>query len=275
MAYDEMIMAYVIYCSRGIPSKFDSPFWLDLDPTPNLAHPPAVVTLRQVAYRLFIMLPGLAVLVRKLRKGLDTDIDNSTLRSAFALAQRCLAERDETAENLLLHSVRVTKPQESTTTSIVPAVMKFSTLVEFEAAVNYWQTNILLNRLCLILQTLHPDHRYFDQENMNAQNRRLAINLLMSWEAAFDHGALGKVPGGPRSMAYTSSMIAVWGVLTDLDTLQGQSRDTLRQWVLQHVQMIPGREVMLTAQHMDETADMLAGGPVQGLLPTLVGGGRV
>ena len=274
MAYDEMIMAYVIYCSQGIPSKFDAQFWLDLYPAPSWAHTPVVIALRRVAYRLFIMLPGLAALIRKLRNCLDADMHSSTLHCTLALAQRCVAERDERAENLLLHSVRVTKPQDSRNTPIVPAVFKFGTLVEFEAAVNYWQTNILLNRLCLVLQSLYPEHYYFSLENINSQNRRFATNLVMSWESAFDHGALGAVPGGPRSMAYTTAMIAVWGVLTDLDTLHGQSRGAVGKWVLQHVQMIPGREVAITAQHMDETADMFAGGPVQGLLPALISQGR-
>lgn len=271
MVYDEMIVAFIVYCTQGIPSKFDAPFWLDLNPTPSLAPTVPIASLRKIAFRLFILLPGLAVLVRKLRNYSNTSDGNSTLMYAVALAQRCIAERNDRAEDLLLHSVKVSKPRGVDLQNIVWITMRFGSLIEFEAAVFYWQARILLNRLLSALQQLCPEQRYFDEDKINAENCRLAKNLLMSWESVLDFGLYGMEQGGAGTMAFFAAMIAIWGVLGDVDTFQGRSCEVVAAWVLQRMQILRKRGMLITAEHMDEMADLLAGGPIKGILVFVVG----
>lgn len=73
-------------------------------------------------------------------------------------------------------------------------------------------------------------------------------------------------------MTFSVAMIAVWGVLLDVDTFNGHSSETVREWVLERFQMLQNRGVSpITAGQMDEMADLFAGGPVQGILPWLMG----
>ena len=269
MAYDELIGAYLISCARGEPSKFDGKFWLNLDPTSGQAPTKVLASLRKVAYRLSIRLPGLMVLVRGLR---SRAFDSRTASRAVSLAEELLAEKDEQAENKLLHSVKVTKLWHLTHVYIVPASLKFSSFAEFEAGMYYWQTRIVLNRLGAKLQRTLPDRQRFDLDAIDKENRRMAANLLMAWESAFESSAFGIVRGGAGTTTFAYAMMAVWGVLLDVKTFMGHESGTVRKWLLEGLQILTHRGIRrISAEQMDESADLFAGGPVQGLLPSIVG----
>ena len=75
-------------------------------------------------------------------------------------------------------------------------------------------------------------------------------------------------------MAFFAAMIAIWGVLSDLETCQGQSCEVVGAWLLQRMQILRKRGMLITAEHMDEMADLLAGGPLKGALLFVVGPAR-
>jgi hypothetical protein len=73
-------------------------------------------------------------------------------------------------------------------------------------------------------------------------------------------------------MTFSVAMIAVWGVLLDVDKFNGLRSEKVREWVLERFQMLQNRGVSrISERQMDEMADLVAGGPVQGLLPWLMG----
>lgn len=73
-------------------------------------------------------------------------------------------------------------------------------------------------------------------------------------------------------MTFSVAMIAVWGVLLDVNKFNGHSSGRVREWVLERFQMLQNRGVSrINESQMDEMADLFAGGPVQGLLPWLMG----
>jgi hypothetical protein len=194
MIYDEMTGAYLVAIGHGIPSPFDTPFWLDIDPTLRQAPTKAVFSLRKVTYRLAIRLPRLMVLVRRLREGQN---NLRAISDTVALALELAAWEDKVSENELLHCVVVTSPRKQADKSIIQVGLKFGSLAEFEAGAYYWQTIIILNRLCAQVQKLFPKYGYktFDLATINEENCRLAKNLLMSWESAFDMGSFGTIRG--------------------------------------------------------------------------------
>lgn len=100
----------------------------------------------------------------------------------------------------------------------------------------------------------------------------MAKNLLMSWESALEMGPSGTVQGGAGAQVFSVALIAVWGVLCDVGTFLGRNSETVREWVLEGIRALQGDGVKgLNAELMDEMADLLAGGPVRGLLPVLMG----
>lgn len=268
MAFDDMYFAYLIACAQGVPSPFDSIFWLVMEPTPRQTPTKAVATLFKLTYRLQIRLPGLMVLVRDLSTKASPPL---AVRRAIALADELLTWKSDSAESELLHSVGVTQSQRSDDAYIVPVGLKFESLSEFRAGIFYWKARITLNRLCARLQRLSPSLELFDLEALKLENFRMATNLLMGWKSTFERLAFGTAHAGTESMSFALAVVAVWGVLTDVDEFHGHSSDKVRESVVEWYRLLESLGVEnVTAQQMDELADLFAGGPVQGLLPSLV-----
>ena len=73
-------------------------------------------------------------------------------------------------------------------------------------------------------------------------------------------------------MIFSVAMIAIWGVLLDTDEFNGHSSEKVRAWVLERFQTLQNCGAgEINKNHMDETADLFAGGPLQGLLPLFTG----
>ena len=268
MAFEDVMGAYLVSCAKGLPSPLDSQFWLELEPTSMQVPSAAVASLGMLIHRLQIRLPRLIVLVRRLR----TDPTNVVaMCRAIALADELLTLKAEGAENELLHCVSVIKPQHLDHAYIVPAGLKFRALAEFKAGVFYWEARITLHRLCFYLQRLSPRWTSIDKKALEVENCRMATNLLMSWESTF--GAFGTSQGGAGTMSFATAMIAVWGVLTDLDDFHGQSSNKVRECVLEWCQVLQSLGIgYVSAKRMDALAEHFAGGPVQGILSYLIMG---
>ena len=233
---------------------------------PNLRlSSPAVLTLRKLAHRLFICLPRLIVSVRALRSRPGSDF-----AYAATLGKSLLSLVDNDAENELLHLVSVLKTQHPADAYITPVFFKFKTSSDFEAAVYYWQTQLLLTRLCSTIQWTLPDDEKFDLASMTAEGARLSTNLLMSWEYAHALGAFGTRGGGYGTMSFVLGNIAVWGYLTDVDTFRDLPSAKARVWVRQRVEVLIGGVKTVSERDMNEMAELLVGGPLVGRIPQMV-----
>ena len=143
--------------------------------------------LRRFANQHFVRLPRLVASMRSLRANTCQD----AAADALSLANELFALKGESSESDLLHSAAIAQTKHPAD-YIIGFRLNFSTLSAFEAAVFYWQTRILLYRLRSRLQQMFPDLAVFNQQSMTAESARMATNLLMSWESAFDHGFSGR-----------------------------------------------------------------------------------
>lgn len=270
MVYDETAGAYIFAIVQGIPSPFDSQYWLGIDPIMRQTPTRAVFNLRKIAYRLSVRLPRLIIMVRRLRQGLT---DLRAVLDATALALELYGAKDEQSESELLHGVVVTSFGPRKSTNIVSVGLKFGSFAEFEAGIYYWQETVFLNRLCARLQKLFPRQMALDLDAINTENSRFGKNLLMSWESAFDEESFGTTRGAAGATICSIAMIAIWGVLTDVSEFNGQPSERMRKKVLDKIQILMARVTnKVTAKQMDEMADLFAGGPILGLLPAILGG---
>lgn len=227
----------------------------------------ATLRLRHLAHQLFISLPRLVTLVRMLRTQSTKDAG-----VAMKLAQSLLKLKDDKSENELLHLVVVQKTKHPADAYIIPVSFRFKAYSDFEAAAYYWQTRLFLYRLCFQIQQVSHCDVESASETTTAESARLATNLLMSWEYAFGLGAFGTSRGGHGTMAFVLSNIAIWGFLTDVDTFRGHKSATVQRWVMQRMQDLLGGVKVVSKLQMKEMADLLAGGPIVGLIPRMVAG---
>ena len=225
----------------------------------------AAVRLRKVSYQLFIRLPRLIALVRILRDRTDMDY----LCHVLALTEQLSALKDADSENQLLHAVNFTKTRHPADACIIPVSFRFNRPADFRTMVYYWQTSVLLQRLCCKLHYMFPDQADIDPEAAKADTVRMSSNLLMSWEYAYGYSAFGAVGSGAGANAFGIAMIALWGCLADVDTFRGQSSAMTRAWVLYRFQDLLRGAVKLSAEDMDEMAELFVGGPVSGVIPRL------
>lgn len=269
MIYDETAGAYIFAIVQGMPSPFDSPYWVDIDPIMRQTPTKAVFNLRKIAFRLSIRLPRLILMVRRLREGLT---DLRAISDATELATELCAAKDTKSENELLHGVVVTSPGRWKNANIIQTGLKFGSFAEFEAGIYYWQETIFLNRLCARLHNLFPRQMNFDIDAINAENCRFARNLLMSWETAFEENSFGTKRGAAGATICSIAMIAIWGVLSDVRQFNGQPAGNVRQKLLEMIQILMKRvTTRVTAEQMDGMVDLFVGGPITGLLPTILG----
>jgi hypothetical protein len=135
----------------------------------------------------------------------------------------------------------------------------------------YWQTRILVNMVCLkLLDLIGLPAEQFDQEQLVAENRRMAKNIIMSWEYI-------SRAGGLAIWALRIGLIALWSVTPLMrPSNQGLPVATLRQWVRQRYNAMHRQTYAYSEASMDEAADLLVGGPLQGFLVDLgLGTGEV
>ena len=267
MAYDD-IGAYLIACARGEVSLFESRFFMDLEPTFRQAPTETVASLKRITYRLHICLPRLMMLIRRLRA---EPSDSTTKDEAFASGSVLYNWKDDGAENELLHSVRVLKCCRAEDAYFVPIGLKFETLAEFQAAVFYWESRITLNRLCIHLQKLFPKLHLVEVDLLTQENCRMAKNLLMILESTFDRKAFGINRGGVGTCSFAMAITSVWGVLMDVKRFNGHSSEKIRESVLEWCQIFRHSGIEnVGPEQMNEMADLFVGGPIQGLLPSLI-----
>ena len=225
----------------------------------------SVLKLRKIANQLFIRLPRLIVLVRRLRDKTKPCLAENTIAMADKLHQL----EDEQAESELLHTVTVIKTRLFAHRDIIPVSLTFKSFSDFQAAAYYWTTSILLFRLCCSLQLMFPNKACFDMPSLTAAKSRMAADIIMSWEYAFSLGFPGCNQGGYGSLAFLM-MMATWGTLRDETIFRDLPVSTTRAWTVQRVQEVLQKFGSSTETDLDETAELFAGGPVTGMLPNVL-----
>lgn len=290
MLYHYHTITFLMPVAHGISSPYDKQKWLGqvqrwkprhfvslclfltrrLDPpAKRRAAAPSGIKLHRFSNQLFIRLPKLIVLVRKLR----TSTNDHVAITAMALAQDLLKLSDQTAENEMLHLVNVTNTAHPADSYIIPVAFIFRSYADFEAMAYYWQTRLLLLRLCRKLIVLCPDKApLMGLDALTAESARLSTNMLMAWEAAFSFGAFGTGKGGTGTTAFVNALIAVWGFLTDVDNFRGMPAEKTKAWVVQRLENLMGDVLKISRRDMDEMSDLFCGGPITGMLPALFDG---
>ena len=206
---------FAVPVALGEPSPFDNQYWLSLEPVSHWDADKEVLRLRHLGQKLFIRLPRLIASVRSLRAG---PAPGTAVGTAVQLAKDLVVLQDVHAENKVLHRISVVKTSDTAAASIVPFSFQYQDTTTFEAAVYYWQTRTLLNRLCIKLHDLCPlGNDVFDTATLKTENVRMAINIIMSSQYGC---AIGVVGGWALCLAF----VAVWGAAYDVPELRRGGR---------------------------------------------------
>ena len=250
---------------RRSPSPFEEVHWLNMEPPKVYATVPDAIRLRILGNELFIRLPRLVAAVRDLRDGRSSSAVYST---ALRLARHLLLLNDPASESHLLHRLKIKRTVHPVDRLVVPYSFEFPEHQFYEAAVYYWATQTVLNRLCLQLCTLNPPDQppaNIFSRNLSLQNLSFASNLLMAMTYATGLGRLGSYP-------MYSGGIALWGVVHDCGTkLKNTPVSLVRPLVIRMYGELVVRSFRknidtFCAVEMDAAVDMLAGGPQSELL---------
>ena len=254
---------FIVPLFQGGPSPYETARWLAVDPAKCHAKDPTSARLRHLSHQLLCRLPRLIAAVRSLT-GPPASRSITTFREAIKLAQDLLLLEDRTSENILLHRLSVRKPPLPADALVVPYSFHFPDYHLFEAAIYYWFVRIVLNQLCLRLCNLSP----LDHPPTNLCNSRLcdenitfATNILMSLPHATSIGRLGAI-------SMLLGPVALWSVTCSVPDQRLRTRPVslIRLMVLRVCGELTGNPSYLSATSMDEAADMLAGGPIRGML---------
>ncbi|KAK5164918.1 uncharacterized protein LTR77_009583 [Saxophila tyrrhenica] len=241
----------------GQVSPFDNEYWLGMRPASCGRVGKEVETLRWLAQKLFVRLPRLIALVREAKMGGGASVDE-----AMKLAEVLAVDRDDKAENVVLHGLKVAKTQAQTMneTKIIPFSYEFEDTPQYEGAMYYWQTRIMANRLLALLLSLSGDETTTTRiQSLQDENVRLVMNQMMSFQYGLSVGLVG-------AWAICLGWITVWGAVQDVECIQRGSRtlwsERLRPFLLQKYNLLHRLHVAFGETDMDEAAEMLVGGPL-------------
>ncbi|KAK5128309.1 hypothetical protein LTR85_002976 [Meristemomyces frigidus] len=218
-------------------------------------------SLQVAGYTMHTLLPRLIIEVRRIRSGQDT----ASAESAIKLAEVLLKAENEGAESVMLHRIHVTETEDCHDRPVVKWSFKFSSISDMGVAVSYWTARLLVIRLCLILETFCPAFSSsITRSSLEADQERLATNILMSWQYAHAHGFFAL-----RYMR--EALFATWGALTDRTMLRGTPVSTVRDWILTKSRdsLSEWNWLHRTAMDMDEASDVFAGGALAKLFVPL------
>jgi hypothetical protein len=246
----------VIPVARGVASSYESRRWLGFD-TRLSGVSEDVARLSNLYTHLFIRLPRLIALVRRLRQG---SCDPKISYQARQVAAVCAQLQDLGAESRLLHQVAVRQTTDPRTAGITATSFHFRHRCCW-VEICYWQTRIIANRLCLKLLDLKAlPSTAFDRQKLSAENIRMAKNLIMSWE-------FGSRASGLSMSAFRLGLVALWSVTPSMRNVnKAFPIATLRQWVRQNYNLLHQQDYLFSEADLDEAADLLIGGPLKGIL---------
>lgn len=262
-------------CRLGVPSPFENTIWEDVEPVDgrgNTPLRPEVRSLRLLTNKLFIRLPRLVMQVRTLREQSATSspITDDQAEPTLRLAREILNMKNMDAETKFLHNVSVVKTETEGDRNIAPYSFAFRSVYDMETGVLYWETRLIILRLCMVLEQLRiGGMTRFAEALLDAEQARMASNIIMSWQYGTGYGA-----AGVHSMM--NAMAIVWGSLPSVCQARKIPLDVARSWTLSHFHAsLAGWPIKMSAADMDQTSGVFAGGPLdQGFLKAIYAAGR-
>jgi hypothetical protein len=255
--------------ARGIPSPLDDPYWLDMDPPELLATSSAVLRLQKIVNQLLIRTPKLVSWVRALRGNARPckPSRSTTMESAVELVCGLLQLEDEDAESEILHRVSVKETMNNLDRAIVRHSFSYQEFKDCDAAVAYWRARMDVLRLGLTICRLQRSSRAsslplpLDEDDLKDGINRCLTNIFMSREYFLSHTIFGQL----RMIGETSP--SCWGALSCFDEWHGLEIAFVRSWILKRFnEMWSQWQGKLNPKAMDETSEVLVGGPLKGHL---------
>lgn len=222
---------------------------------------------------LYIRLPRLIATARELRR-LGTACPEAVRGRAYELAQDLLVLKDADAERGLLNAVKIATTPNASDREIVSHSYLYTVDGTFSGATAYSQTRIWAHRLYSKLQRLEGalpcEGVTASIEDLIAENKRMATNILMSWTFATFSGGIGL-------WSMRLGLLAVWAVTHDIkqddpggfETAEwspGLSMLKLRSWLLQRYRDLHMKTRIFRGEELDEASDLLVGGTLKGFL---------
>lgn len=270
LVYTFWAVGFIGPCVMGTASPLEVPRYLDLEPVPfakdKMSCPwNAVAKLRKLGNQQFIRLPRLIMLF----KGVQSGKQPQDLESAVLLAKELLEMHDDAAETEMLHHVMVQKAEEDPKVETMPYLMKFTTMGEFEAAMHYWSTQIILLRLCWRMSRLfsakYESHGLWSKSRLETQISRMSANVLMAAPWGLNKGETGR-------SCEVLDLVAVWGALNDFDVFAARKlapakARSLLLYAGQIVMGISGESAAAEcADRLSAAAELFIGGQSSGIL---------
>ncbi|KAK4495994.1 hypothetical protein PRZ48_013262 [Zasmidium cellare] len=251
---------YVAFILQLFSSKTSSPFerpaWLEIEPLADdgqgdESRIEAMRSLRKISNKLFICLPRLIKLCQRVRRG---DTDEETKEAATKVAKLLHGLQDTSAEDRLLHSINVVKTpdKESPGKELIPYIFRFASFTEYESALSYWTTRLLVLQQCRRLTTIIPET--FSTPDLESEGTRTAKNIMMSWSSILHYKPITKMRG-------SVALQAVWGILSEFDLCKKkeENEEIVRHWLLRRSNELSGGVCVLTAAHLDGFAALQSG----------------
>jgi hypothetical protein len=247
----------------GVASSFEEERWLDarIQTQVSAATPEYHEKMSTIFKNLHIRAPRLVAAVRRLRVEPRADVGADDIKT-LRLAQELFDLKNSKAETEMLHSVSITSTSNAVDRTYVPHSFSFNYIGKANAAIAYWTMRIIVHRLLLEIRLRLPAASQgicSDQELM-MENKRYANNILMTLSYM-------SATGASSIWALQLGMIAVWAVTCDVSGVwrTGLPVEQLRSWMVQRYRELLHGTRQFTALEMDEAADLLAGGPLQGI----------
>ncbi|KAK6416874.1 hypothetical protein LTR81_009680 [Elasticomyces elasticus] len=276
--YNAGFLTMVIPTFTGQDSPFETPYWLALEPPSLDTEPFELTQLRSAGQRIGMSLPRLLRLTREVRTG------SGDVVGALGLVEELFWFAEPSAEDWLLHRVRIVPTRDAGDKIIQPWSYEFKSLEELDAAVRYWQVLLILLRVRTVLRsystcseeaTMASSCRRQSDDipsstPVNDDQRRLATNLLMAWQETITTHA----PFGTQSSAH--GLMAVWGYLRQHKFYRDVvPRDVMGAWVLKSFKRcVRGTVNEHTMAEFDWATGVLEGGDLHGKCEELMGGGE-
>ncbi|KAK3111005.1 hypothetical protein LTR53_014146 [Teratosphaeriaceae sp. CCFEE 6253] len=251
--YDSWTVTFLRPCLIGVASPFDDPLCHALEPVGRTTLDPVTVAVRWCSHQLFLRLPTLIVLVRRVRATASAD----DAAKAAELAMHLLELNDVDAEVAFVKQIRTIETQHARDRKITPTSYAFDCAAQYDAAMYFWAARLLLFRLCRTLNTISPASDRLDVSPSTI--RRTVSNLFRSWQYT-----LGASLAGRDAVAISS--VGIWGALRDSPDLfapELQGRE-LQTWVLEDLNFTMMHKPGAARREMDMMADLFVGGKIDG-----------
>jgi hypothetical protein len=244
----------------GTTTPFDTrQGWVNVKPPTSLGLTPPMAAMSWISNQLLIRLPGLVSQARALRE-IGT---NDSLRKALRSARDLLPLKCDEDERQFLKRLRLVDTDDPSLASIIPlsfGMPSRNIMVELRTALYYWKLRLLTTQLYLELQELACEENLIaDRHVLLVENERMATHILQSLESTV---------ANLMAQSMSDSLMSVWSVLRMSKVFCGKPVEVTREFILQRYECLEPDLLDVTAEELDTTCKMLAGGPLEGTLLT-------